>query len=688
MTLRHPRFSMWGFHSAAHVFGMMLILALNGVSLTAYARVTRITIENRESPAYDGKSFGEAGRYEILSGHAYGEIDPGDPHNKLITDIDLAPRNSRGMVEYVATFTLQKPVDLTKANRVLLYAVPNRGNRITADQFSVKGESGNEFLMKRGYMILHSGWQGDLPQRARTENINVPIARNPDGSSITGAALERFSNMPAGTNTLSLPMGHVAASLDTARATLTKQAAVGGAIIPIAGSDWAFSDATDSQFPGPPDPAKISIKGGFDPSYLYELSYTAKDPLVMGIGLAATRDIVSFFRHETQDDTHAINPVAGRVTHVIAQGVSQAGNFIKTFINLGFNEDEAGHIVWDGANPHIAARQLPINFRFAFPGGAADLYEPGSEATLWWGDYMDATRNQPAASLLTRSLASRTCPKIFETFGSAEFWGLRMSPGLVGTKADCDIPLPSNVRRYYFPGTTHGGGAGGFSVKIPALSDRWELPANPNPDADTMRALLVALTEWVTNDVEPPASIYPRLDQGELVRPDHRAMGFPLIPGQPLPDNLINPFYNYDFGTQFNYRDLSGMITIQPPIIKGILPMLVPRVNEDGNETSGIPSVLHQAPLGTYLGWNIIGNGFYKGQGGGYTGGFIPFAKTEAERLAKGDPRLSLEERYHNHAGYVVAVKKAAAWLVAGRFLLPEDSERLVQQAEESNVLK
>ena len=621
VMLWHPPSLIFKFRSSTHTLGMMLVLALNlSGSFPACARVTRITIEKRVSPAYAGKSFGQAGMYEILTGHAYGELDPEDSNNKIITDLDLAPRNSRGMVEYVATFTLQMPVDPSKANGVMLYAVPNRGNRIAADTFSVRGESGNEFLMKRGYIILHSGWQGDLPQLVGTETINVPIARNPDGSNVVGPALARFSDMSPGTSTLSLPIGHVAASLDTAQASLTKQAAEAGPIIPIARGDWAFSDSTDSQFPGQPDPTKISIKGGFDPSYLYDLTYTAKDPLVLGIGLAATRDIVSFFRHETKNSNNTANPVAGRVTHVIALGVSQAGNFIKTFINLGFNEDEAGHIVWDGANPHIAARQLPINFRFAFPGGAASLYEPGSEATLWWGDYTDVARGQrTASSMLDRSRASITCPKIFETFGSTEFWGLRMSPGLVGTKADCDIPLPSNVRRYYFPGTTHGGGFGGFSVKPPAVSGQWELSANPNSEAATMRALLVALTEWVTKDIAPPASVYPRLDNGQLVRPDHRAMGFPLIPGQPLPDNLINPFFDYDFGSQFNYRDLSGVITVQPPIIRGILPMLVPKVDEDGNETSGIPSVLQQAPLGTYLGWNITAIGFYSGQGGGYT---------------------------------------------------------------------
>jgi hypothetical protein len=189
-----------------------------------------------------------------------------------------------------------------------------------------------------------------------------------------------------------------------------------------------------------------------------------------------------------------------------------------------------------------------------------------------------------------------------------------------------------------------------------------------------MRALIIALTDWVVKDVEPPPSVYPRLDQGQLARPDHRAMGFPSIPGMPLPDNLINPLLDYDFGPGFKYSDLSGVMTLQPPVIKRVLPMLVPKVDADGNETSGVPSPLHQAPLGTYLGWNVTRAGFYKGRGCGFAGGFIPFAKMKTQRLATGDPRPSLEERYHDHSGYVAAVKKAVERLLSRRLLLSEDA--------------
>jgi hypothetical protein len=653
-------------------------------SLTIEARVTRIVIDQRESPIADGKSFGSAGQYERLIGRAFGELDPKDSHNTIITDIQFAPRNARGMVEYVATFMLVKPIDVTKASGVLLYAVANRGNRITPAAYGIEGE---EFLLKRGYMILHSGWQGDLAPRAGAETLSVPIAKHPDESSITGTVLARFSNMPAETNTLSLPVAHEAASADTTKATLTKRASEEGAIIPLASHEWAFGDCGKAVFPGVPDTNKICAKNGFDPNYLYELTYTAKDPLVLGIGFAATRDINSFFRRAVKDDHNFANPVANRITHTIAQGTSQSGNFIKTFIHLGFNQDEANRIVWDGANAHIAGRQMALNIRFAHPSGAANLYEPGSEAPLWWGPYEDKMRGRPTASMLDRCTATKTCPKIFETFGSAEFWGLRMSPNLVGTKADTDILLPDNVRRYYFPGTTHGGGRGGFSTALTAAG-ACELPNNNNPQSDTMRALLVALTDWVTKETAPPLSVYPRLSQGQLVAPHHRAMGFPQIPGAPLPDNLLNPFLDYDLGNEFKYSDLSGVITMQPPFIKRVLPIVVPKTDTDGNEISGVASVLHQAPLGTYVGWNVTRSGFYKGRVCGFAGGFIPFAKTKAERLAAGDPRLSLEERYQNHAGYADAVRKAVERLQHQRFLLPDDAARLVREAEASDILR
>jgi hypothetical protein len=504
--------------------------------------------------------------------------------------------------------------------------------------------------------------------------------------------LARFSDMRADTTTLPILRGGVAgtadpASLDTSKATLTRRSSVSGKIVPLPSTEWAFGDCSHAPFPGKPDPRKICLKGGFDPAYLYELVYTAKDPKVYGIGYAATRDLNSYLRYGQQDDTGTANPLRGRITATLSFGGSQSGNFIRSFIHLGFNQDETGRKVFDGCNPNIAARQLALNFRFAAPSGAAAMYEPGSDAVVWWEDYTDEARHRRVAGLLDRCRATDTCPKIVETFGSAEFFNLRASVGLVGTRADRDIPLPSNVRRYYFPGVSHGGGRGGFDPN-PGRQDCCELAQNPNPSNEMLRALRLALIDWVVNGTLPPPSQYPRLDRGELVEPTQAAMGFPVIPGASLPDGILNPFYQYDLGPKFHYNDLSGVVTIQPPPVRQILPLVVPRVNADGNEVTGVASVLHQVPLGTYTGWNTNAGGFYKGTIRTNAGGVIPFANTKAERLASGDPRPSLEERYGTHEKYVAQVRAAADKLVRGRYLLQEDADRLIAQAEASKVLK
>ncbi len=668
------------------------VAAVIVLALPVQARITRIVVEHRESPAYKGQSFKDAGTYERLSGHAYGELDPKDPLNAIITDLQLAPRNARGMVEYGATFSMAKPADLARASGVLVYLVPNRGN-ISLEQTGNAGALITDFL-NRGHVVLASGWQGDIPPKDGIETIAVPVAKNPDGSSITGQVLVRFSDMPPNTNTLPFIRGRQAQTtagqpvgLDTSKATLTRRASEGTEIIPIRGSDWAFADCAKTAFPGTPDPDKICLKSGFDPAFLYELVYTAKDPLVLGIGYAATRDLNAFFRYGVQDDTGAPNLLARRISFAVGQGNSQSGNFLRSFLHLGFNQDESGRIVFDGANPNIAPRQLALNIRFGAPGGAAGMYEPGSDGVVWWSDYTDEARRRPAGGLLDRCRATETCPKIVETLGASEFYALRASPDFVGTRADRDIPLPPNVRRYYFPGVTHGGGRGGFATTTPPPAN-CELPANPNPSSDTLRAVLTALVDWVVKGTPPPPSQYPRLDRGELSAPTHTATGFPAIPGVPLPDGILNPLYDYDFGEKFNYNDVSGITGIEPPPIRQILPSLAPRVDADGNEIVGVASTLHQAPLGTYLGWNVVARGFFKGTSCGNLGGYVPFAKTKAERMAAGDPRPSLEERYGTHDQYVATVRSAAARLVRDRFLLPEDADRLIAEADRSNVLK
>jgi hypothetical protein len=357
--------------------------------------------------------------------------------------------------------------------------------------------------------------------------------------------------------------------------------------------------------------------------------------------------------------------------------------------------------------PIIAGRRISLNSRWAQPDGVLELYQAGSEGPQWWLPAPDPVRKLPVAGILDRCRATKTCPKIIEHFGSAEVWALKLTPEWVGTDGKEDLPLPENVRRYYIASTNHGGGAGGFDSSLPGVGlptagaacpgnnyGVGVLPANPVPHTQTVNALRVHFRNWVMKDVAPPPSRWPRLADKTLAEASKNGIGFPTLPGLrptiPEPD-FINPVIDYDFGPQFNYVDGSGVPTIVPPKVKQVLKMFAPRVDADGNEMGGVPVVLLDAPLGTYLGWNITAGGdmpFHKGQICDYVGGMFPFARTAAERKKTGDARPSLEERYRNHDGYVAAVKKAAERAKAEGFLLEEDAAALIRAAEASAVLR
>ena len=680
--------------TALGVAALALGLAAGG----AEARVQRIVVD-ATGPAHDGAPVGAAGPYETIRGRIFGDLDPTDPRNAAIGDIALAPRDAAGRVAYVATFTAMRPADPARRTGGLIYQVVNRGNTTLADLS----------VFHPGATLIESGWQGDLlancageypctslaaPWTGPLQVLQVPVARNPDGGAITGPVFGRILDTAGSTGRLVVfrtPLPYKAVTLDTNAATLRS---VGSETIEgrqtdiraVAPADWAWADCAETPFPGRPDPTRICLRNGFDPARSYEVTFPARDPLVLGIGFAATRDLVAFLRDESRDAAGTPNPLAGEVRWTLIRGTSQSGNFLKSLLHNGFNEAESGRRVFDGAWPHIAARQNPLNFRFALPDGATNLYEPGSEGVLWWTAYDDAARGRGTGSLLARCRATDTCPRIFETFGANEVWYLRLTPGLLGTDARADLPLPEGVRRYYFPGTGHGGGRGGVR-HAGVQAEGCSLPANPNPENDTNRALLDAMVAWITEGREPPPSAYPRLDRGDFRPATAAGLGFPSIPGVAFRDDILNPLLDYDYGPDFDYANLGGVITRQPPAIRRVIPLLAVRVDADGNEVGGVPSVLHAAPLGTYLGWNLTASGFRRGLICGLSGGYVPFARTRAEREAAGDPRPSLQERYGTREGHACAVAAAAARGVAARFLRPEEAERTVAAARESDVL-
>ena len=701
---------------------------LAGMAAPAAARVTRIVIDDVQplTPA-----AGQTLAYQQISGRAFGELDPREPLNAIIQDIELG-KSADGKLRYTASFVLTKPVDLNNASGMLWHDVPNRGSPITI------GVAERNF----GDIGLASAWQGDnaainaangtavrstMPVDGR-HFVQVPIAINRDGSPVTGNVFGRIVNR-AGLASQPLivqtnPVPYRPQTLDTSQARMVTRTgelqdgtALGEAVLPSA--DWAWARCTvAAPFPGTPDPTQVCVKGGFDPAKLYMVTFKAKDPYVLGAGFAAWRDVGHFFKTAAADDWGTANPVAQRVTHSIARGNSQSGNFLRGWLHLGFNQAESGNQVHDGLWPIIAGRRIALNFRWAQPDGVLELYQAGSEGPQWWHKFPDHVRGLPPAGILDRCAATQTCPKVVEHFGSAEVWALKLTPEWVGTDAKNDIPLPDNVRRYYIASSSHGGGAGGFNTSLPGTLlaqpncpgnnfGTGVLPANPVPHTQTVNALRVHFRDWVMRGVLPPDSVYPTLNgkkgdgqptrgknTPDLVEAHKSAMGFPTIPGlrSTIPEpGFIMPVLDYDWGPEFNYSDASGVPTNAPPPIKQVIKMLVPRVDADGNEVGGVPVVLTGAPLGTYLGWNVTAAGarpFHKDQICNYVGGMLPFAKTRAERLVNNDPRLSLSERYGTHAGYVAAVSAAAANAVARGFLLQADADALIAAADASEVLK
>ena len=680
----------------------------------AEARITRIVIDDTR-PVSPPAAQNTGIAYEQVAGRAFGELDPKLAQNAIIQDIELA-KDKDGKVRYVASFVIYKPVNLQQASGLMWHDVPNRGRVYPyAEQELALGDIG-----------LASGWQGDnvgattVKPKATldgTQFLQVPVVRNLDGSPVKGQVLARIVNRsgPASQPLMvqTNPVPYKPASLDTRQAKLVSRGRenMNGEVFDeqiIPSTDWAWAKCdAQNPFPGTPDPAQICLKNGFDAKRLYQVVFEAQDPYVLGIGFAAWRDVASFFKQARADDAGTPNPIANTVKHSIARGVSQSGNYLRGWLHLGFNQDERGQQVHDGLWPIIAGRRIALNFRWAQPDGVLELYQAGSEGPQWWLPHPDPVRGMPAAGILDRCNATQTCPKIMEHFGSAEVWALKLTPEWIGTDGKQDLPLPPNVKRYYIASSNHGGGAGGFDTSLPEAAlpkvgpmcpgnnfGQGLLPANPMPHTQTVNALRVHFRNWVMKGTEPPASRYPTLAQNQLAVAEKTALGYPALPGlrSTVPErDFIMPVHDYDWGPAFKAVDGSGVPSMAPPRIKQVLTMYAPKVDPDGNEVGGVPVVLRDAPLGTYLGWNITADGalpFHKNEICNYVGGMVPFAKTAAQRQASGDSRLSLQERYGTHEGYVQAVKKAADRAVQEGFLLPEDAQALIQAADKSAVLR
>ncbi|KRC19948.1 alpha/beta hydrolase domain-containing protein [Acidovorax sp. Root219] len=678
--------------------------------LTGKAPAMKLEITARED--FPG-TYGTVGTYERLTGTLSGEVDPADPKNAVIQDLALAPVNARGMAEYKTEFVMLKPKDMAKASGVLRYDAPNRGNILT--MLNPTATPSDAVYLERGYVMLYSAWQGDVPKSAAARlTATVPVAKNKDGTSITGpyrAELVPTAASPA----MTLPGGvfngtmipYEPASLDNTQPgySLTRRANETDPYVTISAADWKFAtcDATGAKaFPGTPSPTSVCLKGGFDPAYLYELVYVAKDPKVMGVGLAALRDTVSFFRSKGADASGTANPVAGRITHTLGQGTSQSGNAMKTFLHLGFNQALDGSKVFDGMYAHVAARQTNINTRFAVPGGGGGLRTDhtafGQTAPRGLDkDYVDDISGRQGG-VMKRCAATSTCPKFFLGLSGTEFWQLQGSPVLTDANGLKDLTQPDNARIYYYASTQHGGAGGTASIRY--APSRAPYPTGTVVQFnDTFRALFLGLEDWVVRGTTPPASQVPKVADGTLVRPAQVA--FPAMKGltwavngaqTAIPDfNYLgwhNNFPLFDFGPQYVPQDEAGIATLLPPRnLNRDYAILVPQVDaRTGLTRAGIQSVEARAPLGTSFEFNYVATPGITDLAN-LTGGYIPFHTTRAARLAAGDGRVSLEELYGNQAGYVAAVTEAANALVAQRLLLPRDAQAQIERAKATVIL-
>ena len=675
-----------------------LFLAAAAIPVPSQARLVRLAVESR-TPFVGGVSWGATGPYERLLGTAYMEVDPRDPLNAVIVDLDRAPRNARGMVEFSTRFLIVKPVDMSRGNGKIYYTANNRGNDALVAAQTVAQVGRNDIYLAMGYTIADAGWEGDVVQTASNLAASLPVAAQPDGSPIVGMMRVEYSdrNLPlAGSYTLNLEgnrafRSYETADSDTRHSTLTVRDSVGGAKTPVAPDRWAFGTCPTGPASLVPSTFDVCAFDGFRADKLYELIYPAKNPFVMGLGHATTRDFASFLRYQAYDDAGNANPLALSaatvgITRSYATGASQTGGYLRDFMTLGFNEDESHRKVFDGIMPTIAGTdRVFINVRFADPNIWSDQDDRHDFLQTSYPPMTYAVTTDPVSGIHDGVMKRpATDPLVFQTDSETEFFQLRGSLNVQDGRGH-PVPLPPNVRLYLNSSTAHGMRLTGLGTPGPGSSPLCSYATPGAAIAETARALLVALDQWADQGIEPPPSNYPRLEEGTLVKLEEARQEFPAIPGVAFP-GVMNELQLLDFGPLFGR--LGGVLSLQPPLAGKAYRQFVPRPDDDGLDIAGVRPMQIRVPLGTSTGWNVRAPGHRAPDLCGLTGSWFPFARTKAERLASGDPRRSLEERYHDHDGFVRAVRKAARDLVRERFLLQVDADAFVAAAEASDVLR
>ena len=671
-----------------HIFTKAAIAAAVAASLCAattasHARVTRFVVESTE-PYAGGESIGTIGQFQRLVGTATMEVHPLDPHNAGIVNLDKAPRNARGLVEFSAPVWIIKPVNMSAGNRKIWYAINNRGNSELLQRANAAAVP--TLAAKRlelGFTLVDAGWHGDgiRPDPVRLFP-DFPVARNPDGSSIVGPL--RLEMLPT-TDVFSRPliigwMPYHVANTNTASATLTVRDRQGAPRTTIPSSAWAFGTCPTGAASFTPSTTDVCIFEGFKANKMYEIVYQAKDPVVMGLAHAVTRDVGSFLRFQTQDDYGNPNPLAESATQTgivraYSSGVSSTGMYQREFLYLGFNEDERRRKVFDGVTIYTAgSHRLFANVQFAHPTfySRQDANQDYTSNSL--PPFTFAVASDPITGI-TDGILKRPAsdPVVMQIDGGLEAWQWKQSLNVTDGMGR-PVPIPENVRLYYLNGASHVATGQGLLVEglnagapgVCQYGTQRGAPVN-----HTFRALVVAMDQWVDRGIRPPASNYPRLENGTLVTLDQYRASFPAVAGV-QPPQVAGSLDVLNFGP--NFTPQGGLQELLPPLHGASYQVFLPRADVDGNDVEGVKQMEVRVPLGTNTGWNVR-TAPRAPDLCGLTGGYFPFATTQAERLAAGDTRRSLKERYGSPAGLIKATDAAADLLVKQRFMLPEDAQ-------------
>jgi hypothetical protein len=652
------------------IYRMALLILFFASSLRA--EVARIEVKSR-ADVLSSKSFGSAGPYEKLSGKIYFAVDPRNSANQIIADIDKAPKNASGKVEFSADFYMIKPKDLSRGNGTALYEVSNRGNKGMLGFFSFASGSldpqtaadfGDGFLLEQGFTLVWVGWQFDVPNREGSLRAYVPVAREADGRPIQGLVRSDFEPVEKILEASLADRGHMAYAVvdpkDPAN-ILTVRDSAEGPRRTIPRDQWDFT----------PDGRSIRMAAGFEPKKIYEIVYKSQDPPVAGLGSAAVRDAISHLKYGSVPE---LSIAPGAIKRVIAYGASQSARLIRTYLYDGFNEDESHRKVFDGMmSERAASARGSFNVRFAQPSRDGDpwanfLY-PVNIFPFTDAAQLD-TETGRRDGLLSHATKQQFWPKIIYTNSSYEYWGRVASMFHTTIDGKEDISLMPNVRAYLFAGAQHG------PASFPPPRSVGQQLNNPLDYRWAMRKLLVSMNRWIADGTEPPPSAVPRLANGTLI--SRGKLKFPAIPNVVVPA-APQKAYRADYGPDFVTK---GVASYEPPKLGSAFPVFIPQVDADGNDVPGIRMPELVVPLATYTGWNL----FNERSGPANvmsttTGSFIPFPRTRAEREKTNDPRLSVEERYRNRDQYLDLVSKSANDLVSKGYLIKEDVPRIIQQA-------